>query len=272
MRSPSKLQIAIAVPVLLLFLLVFAAAGGIGLAEYHLQPPSDERAVELLASGADVSESIEAYRYDIGGKMTATYGNEQEWMRVSGQGAVNRSTRRLHAEASGEDDSSEVYVEGYTRYEPCPFSQYSNVENVWYGVELDRNVSWTSYTTLGELDTLQQISHVYLAGNATIDGTQTHVLIVRPNPTKLDELRPNVRTEETDRDGSRQWLRDITVRLWISDETGRLLQLRVHRVSRTGPLFGARVEETFEYTYDYGPTTVSMPNETVESQEECPDV
>lgn len=146
--------------------------GGIVLAEYHLQPPSDERAVELLASSADESESIEAYRFDIDGKLTVTDGNEQEWIRVNGQGAVNRSTRRLHAEATGEDDSSEVYVDGYTRYKPCPFSQYSNVENVWYGVGLDRTVSWTSYTTLGELDTLQRISHVYLAGNATVDGTE----------------------------------------------------------------------------------------------------
>lgn len=271
MRSPSKQEIAIAVPILLLLLLVFFAAGGIGLVQFHLQPPSDDRAAELFASSVDASESVQAYRYDIEGTATATYRNEHRSFTVKGQGAVNRSTRRIHITATGADDSSEVYVDGYTRYEPCMFSQYSNVEDVRYGVGLDRNVSWTSYTTLGELDTLQRLSHVYLAGNATVDGTRARVLVVEPNPTKLDALRPHVRTEETDRAGSRQWLRDVTVRLWISDETDRLLRLRINRVSRTGTFFGAHIEETFVYTYDYGPTTVSMPNETVDSKEECPD-
>lgn len=147
-----------------------------------------------------------------------------------------------------------------------------NIKDVWYGTELNRNSSWWRYTILGSLDHLQQISRVYDRGHATVNGTTTGVLVVRPNPDRLHELQPQIeqRDEVTAHDRTRP--RNLTIQLWLSTASQYPVKIRTTRISRTGPLSGGKITEEFTYAYTYGPMTIDLPQNRTRNQSARPEL
>lgn len=267
---PSAHRIAVAVGVLALLALIGTVGGGLASIQYHTLPASDPGAIAVTERSIAALQSVTAYTYTVSGRVTATKGTRRRSIDVTGSGAVNRTTRRLRIELSGDDDHEALYVDGYTRYEPCPWSRFENVEDAWYGTALDRNYSWWRYTTLGNLRRLQRMSRVYDRGHATVAGASTRVLVFRPDLNRLRALQRRLRPRDDISTPERAWVRNVTVRVWLSTDTHYPVKLRVTRVSHTGPLFGVKVVERFAYTYDYGPTAVEPPPRRVPNRTACP--
>lgn len=276
---PNPHRLAIAAAIFALFAIIGAASGGTAVLQYHTLPPSDPGAVNHLEQSTTAVQSVTAYTYTISGTISATEDARQQSITVGGTGAVNRTDRQLHVvvsggedEFSGGEDRDELFVDGYTRYTLCPLSRFGNVEDVWYGTSLDRKHPWWRYTALGNLDQVQRFSRAYDRGRATIDGTPTRVVVLRPNVNRVRALQAQLQPTSDDSEAERPRVKEMRVTLWLSTETHRPIRIRVRRVSRVGSLFrGVRVVEELTYEYTYEPTTVELPPQRVDRQGACPE-
>lgn len=249
----------IAVAVLLL------TAGCIAAVQHWTLPASDQAAVERLDTASDAIQSQPGYTISIDGFAEAKRGEREASLDYRGSGAVNLTSRRAQLQTEGDGEADAVYLDGYRVYRPCwPFQ--SGNDATWYATELDRNRPWSSYAPVGSFEPLLEISRVFDRGTDRVDGLTTDVVTIRPNPRDFQSMQRRLPEQLSDREG--QLIKNITVTVWISKSTDRPVQVRVDRRSQQG-LFGAGLRQTVTYSITYEPTTVELPNRTVESEDAC---
>jgi hypothetical protein len=256
---PSRRQLTLAALALLV------VAGGAYVVFGQSLPESDARAVTLADRTAAATANVTAYTFDVRGRAVVTRGDAEKRASYDGTGAFNRTTRRyaLHLTLDGDEETR--YLHGYTAYRPCPMSRFVNVRNASYPVPLPENRSWTAYTLLGGQRRVFDISHRYYRGTTTIDGTETHELVVVPNRRQLRSFTRGVPTEG---DPNRN-LQNVSARLFVSTETYLPRRIVVERSQ--GTLLGPTLRSRIVYDVSYGPTAVPRPASTVESEDACPE-
>lgn len=214
------------------------------------QPPSDERAVAALDRAQAAAADVTSYRFSVDGRVEATSDGERLSRDVTGSGAVNVGERRMNATVRTRDGARSTYIHGYTVDTEC-----SRIG--WTRRNLTRSTRWLNYTALGQQLALLDRTNVYWEGTGSVDGTETAV--VSASPTERD-FRAVADAQGTgDGDPGSANIENATVTVWISRETGRVLQ--AHREVRVGSGGStATASVTFRF-HDYGdPVTVTRPS------------
>ncbi len=249
----------IAVAVLLL------TSGCLAPVHHWTLPASSPAAVDRLEAASDAIQSQPGYTISIDGSAEAKRGDREATIEFRGSGAVNLSSRRAHLRIEGNGEADEVYLHGYRVYQTCwPFQPGDDA--TWYATELDRNRAWSSYAPVGSFAPLLEISKVYHRGTERVDGLNTDVVTIRPNPRDFQSMERRLPEQLKDQEG--ELVKEITVTVWISNATDRPVQVQVYRRSQQG-LFGAGLRQTVTYSINYGPTTIELPNRTVANEEAC---
>ena len=247
--------------------LVLAGAAAAGV--FDTASPSDPRAVDIARRSADATANVSAYSFTVDGEVTARHDGEERRARFDGGGAFDRPSRRyaIHLELDGEagGDAETRYVHGHRLYRPCPMSRYVNVENASYATSLPENRSWTAYTLLGGQRRVVDVSRLYYRGAETVEGNETHVVRVVPDPGELRRLTPGVPGEERENFNAGA---NVTATMYVDATTDlpRRIVVRRHRGGWGRPT----IDERIVYAFSYGPTSVPWPDRTVESEDACP--
>lgn len=225
--------------------------------------PSDARALSVRNDTLDAIDRVEAYRFTISGRATASRGDRERTATFDGEGAVNHTTRWMYLQASVGDDEDTVFLRGYDYLRACPFSEFVNVEDAWYPTELPRDRPWSAYTQLGGLRPLADVSRVYYLGNETVDGHTVHRIRFVPDLGEWERTWGGVPR------ASDATVENASVTLRVNASSDLPVDATVRRTKRSD---GVPVEEAVTYEYDYGPVHVPRPNETVIGEEACPDL
>lgn len=245
---------------------------------YHLRPAEDPAAVAAADRASAAVADVPAYRVAVGGRATATRGDERATAEFDGSFRVNATTRRMAARAAVRDDgptgdeTDRLYADGYTAYRPCSRPSLGPADDIFYAADLPRNRSWRSYTFLGGLVAAFDAAKLYDEGVETVGGRRAREVRVVLNPGRTDELA--ARTAPLEDDAGDDEISPLTapgatdMRVWISTDSGRPLRLRVS-VGRS-QLLGPDVTARFTYDVTYGPTTAPLPNRTVADEDACP--
>lgn len=246
--------------VLLASLLVLAGCTGSA-------PETDPEAAAAVDRAGAAIGNVTAYSYTIDGSAVVERGDRSERVSISGEGRVNVSARRLVKQVTGSNgDEETIYLDGRQRYRPCPFADAVNVREAWYPTNVSSSRSWRSLTLLGDGDELTDVP-ARSVGNETVDGVPTHVVVLQPRPSTVEELRREYAPAGRDPpDGD---VTEFTLRLWVANGTGLPQRMRVTERRRDDRGTRLRIRQTLEF--DYGPTPVTLPNTTVASQDACPE-
>jgi hypothetical protein len=234
---------------------------------FDSRPPSDPAAERLTHQTANATAEVPAYSFAVGGSVTVERGGDERRANYRGHGGFNRSERRYRIEIGLADDREKRFLQGRTRYTPCPYSRYVNVPNVSYATELPQNRSWTTYTILGGQRQLFDVSRVYDRGTSTVEGEAVRVVEVVPDQSKLSSVSLSVPGEE----GVEQLNRnadELRAMLYLSPETHLPRRVVVHR--KRGGFGQPSIEERIVYDFTYGPNSVERPSRTVDNESACP--
>lgn len=269
MPSSRQVRFLGAVSLLVVLAVVAAAAAGVGPFGRNL-PDSDARALELANESAAATEEVAAYSYTVGGWAEATRQGEEIRAEYGGHGAVNATTREQSLEVTLGGDRERAYVRNHTAYVPCPYAHLVNVEDAFYPkTDLPANRSWRAYTLLGQQRRIFDMSHVYYRGTATVDGEPANVIVVVPDLDEYERLAAESPRLDGDRPAQSS-VKNVTATLYLDRETALPRRVVVDRVHASG-LAGPTMTEHVVYDVSYGPTTVTRPNETVQSEASCPE-
>jgi hypothetical protein len=268
-------QLILAFVALLLLGALWASVGPT--VRYHLRPAEDPAAVAAADRAEAAVADARAYHVDVDGRATATRGDESATATFDGGVGVNATTRRMAVRVTVPDDgpfgddTERLYLDGYTAYRQCSGLSLGSGDDVFYGTDLPRNRSWTSYTFLGGLERVFDASKLYDEGVETVDGREAREVRVVLNPGRTDELAARTAPLSDEDAETVSPLNDpaaTDVRLWLSTETG--LPLRIRTTVSRSRLLGPDLDGRFSYDVAYRPTTPARPNETVASEEACP--
>lgn len=225
-------------------------------------PPRDDRAVAALEDARSTATSVETYRYggDLEVVATGEDGSERVTVRVAG--AVNTSAQRLNSTAERDGRTRAAYLVNRTLYRECPRPRGS-----WEVEEVSIDGDWAGQTPIGRQLSLLDSGALHHEGGATVRGRDTTVLAGEPTERALRQYQEEGSTPLLG--GPR--IRDPTVRLWIDNETDRLLRTSVaFEVTEGGNTATARM--TMRYV-EYGePVSIEVPPDAHEHQWEtgCP--
>lgn len=221
-------------------------------------PPSDERALEVRNRTAAAIESVQTYRVEQSIAVHAEEDGETIDIRGSGNGSVNRETRRLRMFVSVEGNEATSYVRGFKVYRACGghWGGYV-VEN------LSRSPGWFVHTPLGnQLDLLEE-TNVYWGGSPTIDGNRTNLIVAYPSKGTLIEF-----SERRHRDGtelSEANLKNATLKLWVDPETGRPIKSTVKLIIAKGGAT-ATARTTMTYSGYNEPVDIRIPEDVLSDE------
>lgn len=213
------------------------------------RPPSDQRAVDALDRSQAAVANVTAYRTTIDGHFEVTTGDDRRSYDLSGQVAVNASTRRMNATAGLRDETRTRFITGDVAYSEC-------ARMGWERRNLTAVEPWIAYTPVGQQLAVLNRSNVYWRGTESVDGHETAVIVAYP--TKQELLAgPDVEdTRATDLAGAN--LENATVTAWLSTEHWRPVQVRREITLAQGG-DTARAMVTFRFTGYGEPTTVARP-------------
>lgn len=169
---PPRAALALAVVVVL--------AGCLG---FGGPPPSDPGAEAVVDDAAASAADIETYRFESDIRIVASDGEQTRRITMDNVGTVDRPARKLQANTTFRGDVRRSFVDGDKVYTECEDPWGWCVENV----SDDGNGDWRSNDPLGRQVELLQSSHVYWAGNETIDGVDVHVIEARPSDETLSK-------------------------------------------------------------------------------------
>mgnify|MGYP000155527902 CR=1 FL=1 len=247
---------------------VVALVGGAYIAgAFDPRPPSDPTAERLADQTANATAEVPAYSFTVSGSVTVERGGDETQASYRGHGGFNRSERRYRTEIGLADDRETRFLQGRTRYTPCPYSRYVNVANVSYATELPQNRSWTAYTILGGQRQLFEFSRVYDRGTSTVDGEAVRVVEVVPDQSKLASVSPSV-PGEADVERLNRNADELRAVLYLSPVTNLPRRVVVHR--ERGGFGHPSIEERIVYDFTYGPSSVERPPRTVDNESACP--
>ncbi|MFB6081658.1 MAG: hypothetical protein ABEJ67_02435 [Halanaeroarchaeum sp.] len=237
-------------PTTLVVLAMVVLAGCAGTADSPA-PPSDERALDVLASAQNASATVGSYRFTVEGVVTASSEGDSRRIEMRGSGSVDVANRRMIARTHVRDRSQTVFVNGTTAIAECPSMGWDR-----------RNVTatpWIAATPLGRsLESLTE-TQVYWRGTDVVNGTTTAVIVAYPS------------LDVTGRDGTSGYasgligegptVHNVTQTTWIDRKTGRVLRVRrTVSLSVDGASGTATVSVRFD---DYG-ANVSVDRPAVE--------
>lgn len=234
---------------------VLVLGGCMGFVE-ESRPSSDQQALDALNRTEAALDNVASYRVRSDGSATMTKDDERTAATIEGQISVNVSAREINS--TGRVDESfypttlerRTYVTGYTAYTECKLAG-------WGERSLSASRPWFAYTPLGEQLAIFNRTPVYWEGTERLNGTETAVVVARPNKEELG-AGPNLWTLGPD-DPEGANFQNATVTMWVSTETWRPRQ--IHRESnwRTN---GADVTLSATWQYeDYNePTNVTRPS------------
>lgn len=211
------------------------------------RPPSDQRAVDALDRSQAAVADVTAYRTTIDGHFEVTTGDDRRSYDLSGEVAVNASTRRMNATARLRGETRTRFIAGDVAYSECS-------RMGWERRNLTTVGSWLAYTPVGQQLAVLNRSDVYWRGTESVDGHETAVIVA--HPTKQELLAgPDVSdTRATELAGAN--LKNATVTAWLSTEHWRPVQVRREiTVAQGGDT--ARATVTFRFTGYGEPTSVS---------------
>lgn len=213
------------------------------------RPPSDQRALDAVSRSQTAMDDVTSYRFSLEGHMEATTNDDSLSFDVTGGGDVNVSRHRLNATVRAREASRSTYVTGYTAYTECS-------RMGWERENLTRSTRWFNYTPAGEQLALLDRTNVYWRGTETVNGTKASVVTAHPTKRELESVADAKGTGETGIGNVN--LRNVTVTVWISTETSRLMKAqREIRLSRGGATATATM--TFRFTDYDEPITVVRP-------------
>ncbi|WP_256288174.1 hypothetical protein [Halobellus inordinatus] len=248
--------------------IVTALLGGAYVAGiFDSRPPSDPTAERLAHQAANATAEVPAYSFTVGGSVTVERGGDEKQASYWGHGGFNRSERRYRIEIGLADDRETRFLQGRTRYTPCPYSRYVNVANVSYATELPQNRSWTTDTILGGQRQLFEFARVYDRGTSTVGGEAVRVVEVVPDQSKLASVSLSV-PGEGDVEQLNRNADELRAMLYLSSETHLPRRVVVHR--ERGGFGRPSIEERIVYDFTYGPNSVERPPRTVDNESACP--
>ena len=239
-------------------LLLVLLAGCTGFLE---DPPQrDERAVAALEESVTALDAVETYRYETDLHVEATGDGRTERFDVGVSGAVDAAEKRMNSTARVDGRSREAYVVNRTAYRQCS-------SGTFWGVENQSAEKWDTLTPAYRQLSLLGSGSLRYEGGATVDGRNATLLVGEPTAEALqrygeDRNQPLLGGPE---------IHDVTMDVWIDNETDLPLRSRLRFSISTGDASGsARMETRFR---SYGePVEIEVPEEAREHHLEfgCP--
>lgn len=230
------------------------------------QPQSDPAAERIVNESVDALQRVDSYRYTIDGTVEITQGDQSRSIRISGSGVLNATQQRMRSTARGDGDNKTAFVDGDTVYVSCPSSRFGNVDDAWYPASnLSTDGSWRDATDLAVGRFLQGVP-VSDAGNDTLDGNRTRVVVALPSPDQFRDLESRL-TVQSGENLNRGRIQNVSVRVWFDAKTDRPHQIRYEVRSSVD---GATLRQRQTVRFQYQPATVSLPR-TVPTEDACPD-
>ena len=214
------------------------------------RPPSDQRALDAVNRTQAASTDVDAYQFSMDGHVEASKGDERVSVDVTGDGAVDVDDRRMGVTTHARDATRSSYVAGHTAYTECG-------RMGWGRENLSASARWFNYTPVGNQLALLDRTDVYWRGTETIDGTEAGVVVAYPTKQELLSVAESHGSDLTDLQGAN--VKNVTVTVWISQETGRLLKARRDiTLKRNGATATATV--TFRFSGYDEPVNVTRPS------------
>lgn len=226
-------------------------------------PPSDPAAERVVADAVNASADVTAYRAGGGGTATARRGGDERSVSFDRETAVNRTTRRGRVTVATRDEERPAYLVDDAYYVPCYASRYVNVPDAWYAAS--DVTDWRTNDSLGSFLRLAAGASVQSAGTARVDGANATVVDAYPS---ADALAESKRRFDSVSDGDVGRIDDARVRLWVANDTGRVLRVR-SVVNST--VDGVSLTQRTTLDYEYGANvSVAAPARLVSSKDACP--
>lgn len=226
-------------------------------------PASDPAAERVVSDAVNASADVTAYRASGGGTATARRGDDERSVSFERETAVNRTTRRGRVTVATRDEERTAYLVDDAYYVPCYASRYVNVPDAWYAAS--DVADWRTNDPLGAFLNVSAGAHAQLAGTARVDGANATVVDAYPS---ADALADSKRRFESVSDGDVGAIDDARVRLWVANDTGRVLRVRSVLNSSTN---GVSLTQRTTLDYEYGANvSVATPARLVDSKDACP--
>ncbi|MDY6779183.1 MAG: DUF6612 family protein [Halobacteria archaeon] len=174
------------VPVLMVAVIVTSGCLGGGKVSAEEIRDRSLASMEKVDSYEFTMEMNTDVEFEGGGSVLGSMGTMS--FNVTGEGSVNVTSQEMKmtmtGRASGFGMNTTVYVVNDTMY-----FKYSNplMSDRWIRMNLPYG-SWNSQNMLKRQKRLLNISEVKYLGSETVDGTETYVLRVEPDPEKYDKL------------------------------------------------------------------------------------
>ncbi|GAA0290049.1 hypothetical protein [Halarchaeum salinum] len=228
-------------------------------------PPSDPAAERVVSDAVNASADVTEYRATGGGTATARRGGDERSVSFEREAAVNRTTRRGRVTVSSRDEERTAYLVDDAYYVPCYASRYVNVPDAWYAASEVAN--WRTNDSLGVFVNVSAGAPVQSAGPARIDGVNATVIDAYPTAAALADSKRRFESV-SDRDVGA--IEDARIRLWVANDTRRILRVRSVVNSSTN---GVSITQRTTLDYAYGANvSVTAPAHLVDSEDACPTI
>lgn len=203
----------------------------------------EERAVALQEDAVDAMEEVDAYRFETDLTVRVEGEDESGTVSMTLDGAVDEEAERMHVGTELESTSAtgsrseefETYVLGDEAYveQFGGWVRQPTAEDPW------------RETTLAQDRELLESADVRVVGAERVDGTETTVIGLEPEPATLEEYA------ERDRAGvggsNAMDVQSATVRQYVANDTNRIVR---SELSVTATIDGDHAELELVVTYD----------------------
>jgi len=177
----------------------FGGGGGNGDGE-----PS--RAEEIATSSGEAMQDVQTYHMTMEMDVSA---NDQT-LTLTQDGVFDKTAKRAKFDMSVYGTEAVAYMDETT--------MYVNVDGRWQTQDISEQDPWESGSGLARQREILETGEASVTGNATVDGVETTVLTLEPEPKELKKLLSQQGTSGNLGDVS---IDDVTYKLYISKETDR---------------------------------------------------